>query len=78
MKNLTERSKQWYLNFPFVQGSLKDLTAWNKYLKVISHLHLIGATFSLQSETFFHNRTICAVHYPLPFQSTDECFNYLF
>ena len=44
MKKLTDRSKQWYLNSSFAQGSPNDLTAWNKYLKVISHLHLIGTT----------------------------------
>ena len=36
MKNLTECSKQWYLNSPFSKGSPNDLTAWNKYLKDIS------------------------------------------
>ena len=44
IKNLTECSKKWYLNSPFVKRSPNDLTAWNKYLKIISHLHLIGAT----------------------------------
>ena len=32
MNNLTEHSKQWYLNSPFTKGSPNDLTAWNKYL----------------------------------------------
>ena len=78
MKNLTEHSKQWYLNSPFTKGSPNDLMASNKYLKVISHLHLIGTTCEPSSETFFHKRNMHAVHSQHPFQSIDEFFDYLF
>ena len=60
MKNLTERSKQWYLSSPITKGSPNDLTAWNKYLKVISHLHLIGATCEPSSEMFSIEKFACS------------------
>ena len=78
MKNLTECSKQWYLNPPFFKRSPNNLMAWNKYLKAISHLHLIGATCEPSSKTFFHNRNMHAVHSQHHFQSIDEFFDYLF
>ena len=79
MQDLTDRAKQWYLTFPFTRpGTHPDLTAWHKYLKGTSYLHLLDITCKSNSETYFHSRSLVATKNIRKFNDIDEFFNYLF